>query len=119
MPRELEAEDPLDPGLVHPTAGARVPGPPTAAGVRRLGVDVGRHDVRLDLVAVEAGGGARVIDRVEDREQLAGLVPVAEAGECEHRPDRSVRVLAAVLAHAGHVALDVARVDLGVDRTGA
>ena len=34
--------------------------------------------------------------------------------EREHGPDRTVRVLAAVLADAGQVAADVSRVDRGV-----
>ena len=59
-----------------------------------------------------------MVDRIEDREQLARLVAVAEGGEREHRPDRRVRVLAAVLADAGQVALDVAGVEVGVVERG-
>src|SRR5436309_14177449 len=52
---DAEAQDPLDAGAMHPARGARVPGPAAAAHVRWLGVDVGRHHVRLHLVAADAG----------------------------------------------------------------
>jgi len=82
--------------------------------VWRLAVDVGGHHIRLDLVSVNAGGRAGVVDRVEDREQLARLVAVAEGGEGEHGPDRRMRVLATVLPDAGQVALDVAGIEVAV-----
>src|SRR5688500_19374557 len=77
---QAEAQDPLDAGLVHPTRRPRVPGPAAAADVGRLGVDVGGHDVRLDLVAMDAGAGAGVVDRVKDREEVVGLVTAAPGG---------------------------------------
>ena len=43
---------------------------PTCGGVR---VDIGGHDVRFDLVAMHVGARARVIDRIQQREQLARL----------------------------------------------
>ena len=73
-----------------------------------LRIDVAGHHVRLDLVAVQARAGAGVVDGVQDREELAGLVAVAERGERDHGPHRGVRVLPAVLAHARDVSLDVA-----------
>ena len=78
-PRRRKPEDPLEPGAVHPARRAGVPGPAAAPDVRRLGVDVGGDDVGLDLVAVDARARARVVDRVQDREELAGLVAVARA----------------------------------------
>src|SRR5258706_1199142 len=60
---ETEAQDPFHARAVHPDGRAGVPGPPTAPDVPDLRVDAGRGDVRLDLVAVEARPGARVIDR--------------------------------------------------------
>jgi hypothetical protein len=50
-----DAQDALDAGAVHPRRRARVPGPAAAPDVRRHRVDVGRHDVRLDLVARHLG----------------------------------------------------------------
>ena len=47
-------------------------------------------------------------------EQLPRACGIAERRECHRRPDGRVRVLAAVLAHALHVALDVARAGIGV-----
>ena len=51
-----------------------------------------------------------MVHRVDHVHQLPCALAVAERGERHRRPDRGVRVLAAVLAHAGHVAADVARV---------
>ena len=50
----------------------------------------------------------RVVGRVDHGEQLPGAPTVAQGREGHGRPDGAVGVLAAVLAHAGHVALDVA-----------
>ena len=47
--------------------------------------------------------------RCQHREQLPRTFGVVEGRERHRRPERGMRVLAAVLAHAGNVALDVAR----------
>ena len=74
-----------------------------------------RHDVGLDLVAMRLGPGSRVVDRVEHGEQLAPPCRPRRARRtpCTD-PGRRVRVLAAVLADAGQVALDVARIERGL-----
>ena len=51
------------------------------------------------------------------REQLPRPLAVAQFGERHGGPDRGMRVLAAVFAHAGHVALDVAGVHRRTCRT--
>ena len=79
----------------------------------RLGIDVTGHHVRLDPIAIQPGARARVIDRIQEREELAGSVAVAERGERHDRPDRGVRVLAAVFPDARRVAFDVARIPRG------
>ena len=106
-----EPEDALDAGTVHPAGRAGVPGPAAAADMLRRGVDVGRHDVGLDLVARDAPAfeSAWLIG-LSMRNSAAGLVALAERGEGEHHPDRGMGVLAAVLAKARRIALDVARV---------
>ena len=63
---------------------------------------------RIHLAAMDAGPCARMVDRVEDGEQLARLVPLAQSCEVEDRPDPSVGVLATVLADAGLIPLDIA-----------
>ncbi len=79
---------------------------------RRLGVDVaGQRRTARPCSGGSPARVPRVVDRVEQREQLGGLVAVAQRGEGEHAPDRGVGVLAAVLAHAGQVALDVAGIE--------
>ena len=79
--------------------------------MRRFGINISGDDVGLDLVAVNAGAGARMIDRVQQREEFAGLISVAERGEGEDGPDRRMGILATVFADAGQVSFDVARVE--------
>ncbi len=69
--------------------------------MRRLRVDVGADDVGLDFVAMDLGAVVGVVDRVQHRQQLVRLVAVALHRECQHRPDRAMGVLSAVLADAG------------------
>ena len=83
---------------------------PAAAAVRRVVVDVSRDRVRLRHVAVDPGRGPRVVHGVEHVEEPHRLVPAAEPREGQDDPEGRVRVLAAVLADARDVALDVARV---------
>jgi hypothetical protein len=77
-------------------------------------VDIGGDDVGLDLVGGDVGGGAAVVDRVDQVEQFPGAGAVAQVSEGHGRPDGGVGVLAAVLAHAGDVALDVAGLQRGL-----
>src|SRR6185312_10501567 len=109
-----EAKDGLQPRAVQPRRRTGVPGPAAAAGQRAHRVHVGAGDVGLDLVARRRVGIVAVTDRVEEPEQFARAVAVAQRGPGEDRPHRAVRVLAAVLAHAGRIALDVAGVLLVV-----
>ena len=61
--------------------------------MRRFGINICGNDVRFDLVAVNAGAGAGMIDRIQEREKFAGLVAVAECGESEDGPDRRMSIL--------------------------
>ena len=58
------------------------------------------------------GGGQR--QGVEQTEQLARPITVAERGEGDDAPDGGVGVLAAVLTDAGKVALDVPGIDVPI-----
>ena len=58
--------------------------------MRRFGINISGDDIGLDLVTVNAGAGAGVIDRVQEREKFAGLISVAECGEGEDGPDRGM-----------------------------
>ena len=84
---QTEPEDPFEAGPVHPSGRAGVPGPSAASDMGRRRIEVGADDVGLDLVAVNRVGRARMVDGVQHREQLAGLVAVAEHGEGDHRPE--------------------------------
>ncbi|MNF95896.1 hypothetical protein D3C84_786660 [compost metagenome] len=72
-------------------------------------VDIGRQHIGLDLVGLY-GVGEAMADRIDHVEQLPGPSAVAHFGEGHTRPDRGMGVLAAIFAHAGDIALDVARV---------
>src|SRR6185312_15704344 len=111
---QAEAENRLQRGAIKPGGRAGVPGPAAAADVRRHRIDVRADHVRFHLVARDRLGAVAVMDRVEQVEQRAGAVAVAEAGPGEDRPDRAMRVLPAVLAHARWIALDVAGILLAV-----
>lgn len=108
---EADAQDGFDAGAVHPPGGAGVPGPAAPSGVGGLGVDVARDDVGLHFVALDSRPRLGVIDRIDDRKQLGGLVAVSQLGEGQDAPHRGVRVLTAVLAHAGQIPLDIARIE--------
>ena len=82
---EAEPEQRLGDQPVHPARRARVPGPAAAAGVLRVGVDVGRDDVGLDLVRRDRGRVVAVVHRVDEPEQLPRALDVAGRGE-RHRP---------------------------------
>ena len=107
---ESQAEQAFDPRALQPACRARVPGPAPAPDMRRCRVYVGADDIGFDFVAIRVGAGSRVVDGVEQREKLGRLVALAERGERHHRPGRRVRVLAAVLANARRIALDVSRI---------
>src|SRR5262245_27659306 len=112
-PAQAEAQKPLDARPIHPARRARVPGPAASPRVRVLGVHVAGDHVGLDPIAIEPGARARVVDGVQEREELARPVAVAQRGERHDRPDGRVGVLAAVLPDTWRVALDVARVPRG------
>ena len=111
---QVHAEDGFEAGAEHPAGGPGVPGPSAPAHVRLHRVDVGRHDVGLDPVALGLQGSDRVVDRVDEREELAGPVRASQCSPGEHGPHGGVRVLPAVLPHPGRVCPDVARVGGGL-----
>src|ERR1700722_2090074 len=79
--------------------------------MRRSAVDVGGYDIGLYLVTVHIGPRASMVDGIEQGEQRRCLVALAECGECHDRPQRGMRILAAVLADAWRVTFDVAWID--------
>src|SRR5690349_1787118 len=96
--RSLQAKSqyPFEAHPIHPAGGAGVPSPAPAPDMRSRGVNVGADDIRLDLVAIGILWSGGPVDRVQQREQLGGLVPVAEHREGEYRPDGGMGVLPAV-----------------------
>jgi hypothetical protein len=61
----------------------------------------------FDFVLAQPGARRCVIDRIQQTKQLAGAVAVAQHGKRTHRPQRGVRALAPVLAHARNIAFDL------------
>ncbi len=72
------------------------------------GVDVGCDDIGLDLVVIGGCPGRGVRYGIEHREDAEGHVAVATPGESPGEPYGSMGILAAVLADARRIALDVA-----------
>ena len=60
---------------------------------------------------MQARARRSVIDRIEEREQLACAVAIAEQSISDQDPQRGVRVLPAVLAHARHIPFDVTGIE--------
>src|SRR5690606_36725364 len=97
----------------HPAPPARMPVVPSPAAAPELslrGIDVCSHHVRLHLVSVHFLRRAAVRERVDHLVQLESAIAVAVHGDGKQGPERRVRVLRAILAHARQVTLDVAGV---------
>src|SRR5258708_491552 len=86
IPLATNAQNALDASPVHPSSGPRVPGPATAPGMRRHGIDIGGNDVGLDLVAVDLRRRACMIDWIEQRKQPDGLIAISHFRERENPP---------------------------------
>ena len=71
-------------------------------------IDIRGHHVGLDFVALHVGTAAGVIDGVEERHEVRRPIAVSEHGLRDDGPGRGVGILAAVLANARGVPLDVA-----------
>src|SRR3546814_14312109 len=81
----------------------------------RYGVDIGCDDVRLDLVAFDVLARARVVDRVEQCEQLAGLLAIAQRRKRKDCPHGGMAILPAIFAQARWIAPDVAGIERGLE----
>ena len=73
-------------------------------------VDVGRNNVRLAAVPLDAVRCPRVVDGIDQVEQLHRRIAPPKARERDDDPQRSVRVLSAILTYARRIPLDVARI---------
>src|SRR6266480_4588600 len=85
-----------------------------APGMRRNCIDIAHGDVWLDFVFVQPGARRRMVDWVQQSEKFARAIAVAQHRKRNHRPQSRVSVLAAVLAHAGHIAFDVTRIEFAL-----
>ena len=111
---DRKAQYELEPGPVHPARRAGVPCPAAASDMRGHRIDIGCHHIGLDDIAADIGGGFRVIDRIEQAKQRFRVIAFAELGHRHHRPQHAMGILAAIFADAGRIALDIARLPLGL-----
>src|SRR5450432_793313 len=84
---QTEPEDPFEARPVHPSGRPGVPGPSATSDMGGRGIEVGAGDIGLDFVALNCIGRGCSVDGAQCREQLTGLVAVAEHSECNQRPD--------------------------------
>src|SRR5205085_6720472 len=84
---------------------------PAAPRVRRHSVHVARRNVRFCLVLVKSRARRSVVDRIQERKQFASAVAIAKMSVSDQGPERSVRVLSSVLAHARNISFDVAGIE--------
>jgi hypothetical protein len=82
--------------------------------VRRFGIEISAGHIGLNLVTVNSFRAVGVTDWIKHRQQLARLVAIALHDERQRNPNRAVCILAAVLADAGRIALDIAWVVRGI-----
>ena len=75
------------------------------------GIDIGGNDVRLDFVGGDLLGGRAVMDGIEQSEKFPRAFVLSHEREGHRGPNGAVSVLAAILAHAGDVAFDVAGIE--------
>ena len=112
-----ETEDRFQCDAVQPTRRAGVPRPAAATGVRRSAIHIGADHVRLDLVVLHLGRCRGMVDRIDQVPEFQSAIPAALQRCRQHDPSRRVRVLAAVLANARHIPLDVAGLQCASCRT--
>src|SRR5579872_334903 len=104
---QADPEHPLDAGPIHPARRTCIPCPAAAAHVSALFVHVGARDVWLDLVAIDGIARTRMVDRVQEGEELGSFISVTKYRKRDDRPERSMGVLTAVLTNAGRIGLDI------------
>jgi hypothetical protein len=71
-------------------------------------VNVGRHDVWLDLISRCLAWIPGVLNRIHGCQEIHGLFPVPAASERHWNPERAVRILTAIFPDARQVTFDVA-----------
>jgi hypothetical protein len=82
--------------------------------MRRDTIDVGGHDVRLNLIGCDLAGSGAMVDRIQEIEQFPGSGGITHQRKGHRGPNGAMSVLAAVFAHAGEIAFDVARIKGGL-----
>ncbi len=105
-----DSEHALDAEPPGPGRRTRVPGPAAAPDMRRDAGHVRGQNVGLDPVVLRRLAIGRMGDRIEQSQHAVGAIRLTELDEGPAEPGGRVGVLSAVLAYAGRVGLDVARI---------
>src|SRR5947207_4398126 len=105
---QLEAQNRFNHDAVKPTRGTGVPRPATAPRMRRGAIHVGAHYVWLNFVMAHLLKRRGMVDRVDEVPKFRGAVAATLQGRRQRNPSGGVGILAAILADARHVSLDVA-----------
>ena len=116
---QLAAMQPQTENTFHaqPPAPGRGAGVPAPAAAPYMGCDarhVRRKHVGLTSIVLRRGARGCAADRVDKVENTPRTIAVVEPGEGEAQPGGCMRVLATILADAGRIGLDVARVSGGL-----
>jgi hypothetical protein len=104
----LQPQDVFDTCPVDPTGRTGVPAPTTTPNMRTLGIHIARHYIRFELVALRIGSVFSVVNGIEKREQLEGLLPISQERRRDNNPGGRMRVLSAIFPDPGQVTFDVA-----------
>ena len=80
--------------------------------MRRDRIDVGGDNIGFDFVDRDLFRRARMVYRVDHRQQFPRAAAVAQCGKGHRGPDRRMGILPAVFPHPGNVALDVAGIQV-------
>ena len=115
---QIHAEEGFQQEPIHPTSGTGVPRPTATTDVGRDGIDVGGDHVGFDFVGGDLVGRGTVVDRVEESKQVPGSVGISHQRKAHGGPNGAMSVLAAIFAHAGEIAFDVARIEGGLIERG-
>ena len=79
--------------------------------MRSNGIDIGGDNVRLHFVGGDLFRGRAVMHGIEQIEKFPSAFVLAHEREGHRGPNGAVRVLAAILAHTGNIAFDVAGIE--------
>ena len=79
--------------------------------MRRIRINVGCHNVRLDFVGERTGSGGGAVDRIQHVKQFTDFVAFTQNTVGDERPYRSVGILAAIFSHPRQIPFDITGIE--------